>query len=193
MASLSQQIEALLFVAGKPVSFTKLAVFCKSEPTKIKEEIKNLADLLKQGERGLGIIFNEIEASIVSSPDAGKTVQAFLKEEKEGKLSRAALETLAIISYRQPVTRPEIDIIRGVNSSIMLRALLLRGLIERRKSQKDQRMFEYILGFEFMKMLGISSKEELPDFETLKKSFTEKGLDKPNQQDIKDVRQKKNT
>lgn len=159
------------------MSFTKLAKVCQSDAEKTREATELLSSKLKEDERGVAILINDGKAHMVTAPDAGKIVQAFLKEEREGKLSRAALETLAIISYRQPITRPKIDVIRGVNSSIMLRSLLLRGLIERRKSSEDQRMFEYTLSFEFMKLIGISKREELPEFEELTKSLIDKGLE----------------
>ncbi|EKD49918.1 MAG: Segregation and condensation protein B, partial [uncultured bacterium] len=129
-------------------------------------------------EHGMEIFVRGEEAQMVSAGDARIVTEKFLKEDIEGDLSRAALETLAIISYRQPITRPEIDFVRGVNSAIMLRNLLVRGLVDRRKSKKDARMFEYVLSFDFMKLLGISRVEDLPDFKNLNESESMRTLEK---------------
>ncbi len=181
MPSLNQKIESLIFVAGRPVNISKLASLCKIDRAEILKEIEILSQKYKK-DSGLTLIFDDNEVQIATNPECAPVVGELLKEEREGKLSRAAIETLAIIAYRQPITRPEIDIIRGVNSSIMLRVLLLRGLVERRKSGQDQRMFEYVVSFDFMKMLGVSNKKELPNFEELNKSLVDKGFDKAQQQ-----------
>lgn len=186
MPSLNQKIESLIFVTGRPVNISKLASLCKINRAEALKEIGILSQKYKK-DSGLALIFNDNEVQITTNPECAQIVGDLLKEEREGKLSRAALETLAIIAYRQPITRPEIDIIRGVNSSIMLRVLLLRGLVERRKSGKDQRMFEYVISFDFMKMLGVSNEKELPNFEELNKSLIDKGFKKAKQQALEVV------
>jgi len=178
MASLKQKIESLLFVAGRPVSFKDLAKFTKCMVPEVKDQLDTLLEEYSSGGRGMQLILGNNEAQLVSHGETRVVTEPFLKEDIEGKLSRAALETLAIISYRQPITRPEIDFIRGVNSSIMLRNLLMRGLIDRRRSKKDARMFEYVLSFDFMKLMGISKREELPDFEELNQSEAMRHLEK---------------
>lgn len=170
MSQLKQKIEALLFVAGRPVSFKDLAKYTKAMVPAVQNELTKLVEEYKSNPRGMQVIINADEAQLVSHGDTRVVTESFLKEDIEGKLSRSALETLAIIAYRQPITRPEIDFIRGVNSSIMLRTLLMRGLIDRRRYQKDARMFEYSVSLDFMKLLGISRREELPNFQELNQS-----------------------
>ncbi|MFC1721295.1 SMC-Scp complex subunit ScpB [Patescibacteria group bacterium] len=178
MASLKQKVESLLFVAGRPVPFKDLAKFTKAMVPEVKDKIDELKDEYGQNEKGMQIILDGNEAQMVSHGDTRIVTEPFLKEDIEGKLSRAALETLSIIAYRQPVTRPEIDFIRGVNSTIMLRNLLMRGLVDRQRSKKDARMFEYKLSLDFLKLLGISRREELPDFADLNQSDAMRVLEK---------------
>ncbi len=178
MASLKQKIESLLFVAGRPVSFKDLAKFTRAMVPEVKNKIDELQQEYEASERGMQIILDSQDVQLVSRGETRTVTEPFLKEDIEGKLSRAALETLAIIAYRQPITRPEIDFIRGVNSSIMLRNLLMRGLVDRRRSKQDARMFEYQISFDFMKLLGISKREELPDFTELSQSEAMRHLEK---------------
>jgi segregation and condensation protein B len=124
------------------------------------------------------VVQNGDEVQLVSHGDARSVTEPFLKEDIEGNLSRAALETLAIIAYRQPITRPEIDFIRGVNSTIMLRNLLMRGLVDRERARQDARMFEYKVSFDLLKLLGIAKVQDLPDFAALNQSQAMKLLEK---------------
>lgn len=178
MASLKQKIEALLFVAGKPVAYKELAKFTKVMTPQVRDVILELEQEYAKEQRGMQIVVHDKDVQLVSHGDTQGVTQAYLREDIEGNLSRAALETLAIISYRQPITRPEIDFIRGVNSSIMLRNLLMRGLIDRRRSKNDARMFDYVLSLDFIKMLGISKVQDLPDYQDLVQSEAMKTLDK---------------
>lgn len=167
MTKLSAQIEALLFTSGKPLSFTKLAALLKEKSKTVKEAAELLSTELSTGERGVRLVITEIEAQLVSAPEVAALTRKLVSEEFEGKLSRAALETLAIIAYRQPISRPEIDAIRGVNSSVMLRTLLIRGLVDRRRRVADARLNEYFMSADLMKLLGISRAGELELFTEL--------------------------
>ena len=170
MASLKQKVEALLFVAGRPVALADLAKFAQSDEAGIKTALAELERDYQSSERGVQLFQNAGEAQLVSHGETRSVTEPFLKEDIEGNLSRAALETLSIIAYRQPITRPEIDFIRGVNSTIMLRNLLMRGLVDRKRSGKDARMFEYVISFDLLKMLGISKIQDLPEFASLNRS-----------------------
>jgi segregation and condensation protein B len=104
---------------------------------------------------------------MATKPENAAHVEAFTKSALTESLSKAALEVLAIIAYRAPVTRAEIDAIRGVNCSFTLRNLLLRGLIEREGNPDDSRGYIYRPAFRFLEVLGLSKTSELPDFEAL--------------------------
>lgn len=162
------QIEALLFVAGRPMSSTQLARLAKSTPKKVTDAITELTTSYQQSKRGISIIGHENKFQMVSNPVVGATVENFRKEEFTGPLSRAALETLSLVAYRGPIIKPEIDAIRGVNSAIMLRTLLIRGLVERKRSKQDARSYSYSLSFDLMRHLGITKVSDLPRFEELR-------------------------
>ncbi|EKE10649.1 MAG: hypothetical protein ACD_15C00221G0001 [uncultured bacterium] len=94
-------------------------------------------------------------------------VEQLVKNELEGPLSSAALEVLSIIAYRGPISKPEIEAIRGINCSYTLRNLTIRGLIERENNPKDSRGYVYVVSFDFLKKLGVEKMENLPEYATL--------------------------
>jgi segregation and condensation protein B len=163
--NLKSAIEAILFVAGRPVALEELGKVL----TVPEAEIKNALEELKNEHLNTGIIILEQDKSYLlsSNPDFSPQVKEFLNAELREKLTDAALETLAIVTYKQPVTRAEIEAIRGVNSQYTLRLLLMRGLIERIHSVKDARLNLYHTTHEFLQHLGLKDIKELPDFEEL--------------------------
>ncbi len=106
------------------------------------------------------------EVQMMTSPELSKLVRDFLKDELTGDLTRPQLETLTIIAYRQPITKPELEQIRGVNCSLIIRNLLMRGLIETEES-KEKFGPVYRVTHELMRLLGITEVRELPDYDTL--------------------------
>ena len=168
--SLRSQIEALLFTAGRPLTARQLARLTNVPPKAAEAAVQELINEYAQTNRGITVMQQDDKVQMVTNPKHGAVVEQFVKEEFTGPLSRAALETLAIIAYRGPVPKPQIDAVRGVNSAIMLRTLLIRGLVERRRSRSDARTFEYTLSFDFVRHLGIGSAGELPDFAELSKN-----------------------
>jgi segregation and condensation protein B len=101
---------------------------------------------------------------MVTAPEAHEIIEAMRKDELSGDIGKAGAETLAIVLYRGPISRAEIDRIRGVNSTFILRNLLIRGLVERRQHPTDSRSWVYATTPELMNHLGIQSREMLPDF-----------------------------
>ena len=158
-------IEALLFVHGEPIKLEKLAKIAQVK----KEDIKTgLDELSKEYERrGLTLLEKDDMYQLGSNPICAEKVEELMRDEFSEELSKAAVETLAIIAYRGPLTRAEIEYVRGVNSSFTLRNLLMRGLIERIESPKDARSYLYRISFAFLKHMGIRSPEELPQFDKL--------------------------
>jgi segregation and condensation protein B len=169
MDNLIPIIEALLFVTGEPLTLQKLSTLCNAPRADIKQAVDTLADLCEQ--RGIRLLQKEETITLVTAPELSPYVEKLVTEEIMGELSKAALETLAIIAYRHPIVRSEIDYIRGVNSSFTIRNLIARGLIERSASAEG-RGYQYRPTIEFMKFLGISSFEDLPEYSAMQKELT---------------------
>jgi segregation and condensation protein B len=136
-----------------------------------KPEVEN-AIMIMQNEyagRGLALLKKEDEAQLTTNSENAAFVDDLVKSEIQENLSKAALEVLSIVAYRGPITRLEVEAIRGVNCTFTLRTLLMRGLLERIENPKDNRGYLYKISFEFLKKLGLDSINKLPDFETLSK------------------------
>jgi len=177
--TLESTIESLLFLKSEPVSVTWLASSLGKKEDEIQDALTRLGESLK--ERGIRLIAVNDTVSLGTAPEAGPLIEKITKAELEKDLGKAALETLTIVLYRGPITKPEIDYIRGVNSNFILRGLLIRGLIEREKNPKDERVFVYKPTVELMTYLGIGDISELPEYEEVRadilkfeKEFAEK-------------------
>ena len=171
--NLEQKIEAVLFYKNEPVEIKKLAKILNEEEKEVREALKNLTNSLNNGNRGICLIMTEAEVSLATAKDAKEIIEQIAKSEMSEEVGRAGLETLAIILYNGPVSRRDIDLIRGVNSTFILRNLSIRGLIEREPDSKDQRTFKYKGSLDLLAHLGITKVEELPEFEIFKKKITE--------------------
>jgi len=165
---LKSQIESILFISGEPVKISRIAKITGAK----KPEIENAIMVLQgeySGQGGLIILTKEDEVQIATNPENASIVDQLIKSEIQENLSRASLEVLSIVAYRGPMTRMDVEAIRGVNCSFTLRSLLMRGLVERIENPKDNRGYLYKISFEFLKKMGIDSVAKLPDFETLSK------------------------
>lgn len=167
--NIEQQIEVILFFKGEPVSRKKLADILKVGQTEINEGIEKLKENLQN--RGVVLIENENDITLGTSPEFSKLIEHLQKEELNKELSKASLETLSIVLYKNGVSRAEIDYIRGVNSSFTLRALSVRGLIEKTVDVKDSRRYIYKPSFDLLSFMGVKSVEELPDWGDLNNSI----------------------
>jgi segregation and condensation protein B len=161
---LAARVESLLFVADAPVTVGRLA---EALETTLGQIERALADLeTTYAERGLRLQRVGAQVQLTTVPQAASDVERFLGLEARTRLSRAALETLAIIAYRQPLTRPEIEAIRGVNSDSVLRTLLSVGLIEELgRAPTVGRPILYGTTFEFLQHFGLCNLEELPSLD----------------------------
>jgi segregation and condensation protein B len=158
-------VEALLFVAAAPVPVNQIAEALAVHPQQVEEIIRNLSAEYKQN-RGLRIEWYANRVQLTTAPELADIVEKFLGLEATSRLSRAALETLAIISYRQPVTRPGIDGIRGVNSDGVLKSLLSKGLVQEiGRAESPGRPILYGTTLDFLQQFGLSSLEELPPYD----------------------------
>jgi segregation and condensation protein B len=159
--SLKSQIESLLFVANEPVHVGRLASVLQADAGQIDQALGDLAQ--EYADRGLRLQRKGQQVQMVTAPEAADSVRLFLGLEAGSKLSPAALETLAIIAYRQPVTRAQIEAVRGVNSDSVLRTLINLNLIEE-QGRLDQvgRPIIYGTTFEFLQQFGLASLDQLP-------------------------------
>ena len=134
--------------------------------------------------RGIVLIEKGNEITLGTAPESSKLIENLQKEELNKELSKASLETLSIIVYKNGVSRAEIDYIRGVNSSFTLRALSIRGLIEKTVDTKDNRRYIYKPSFELMSYMGMKSMEELPDYQEINNSIqvAAKNLEEENKE-----------
>lgn len=164
--SLKSIIESLLFVSGEPIKIKKLAKLCDRPMPEVENALMELQNEYRK--RGLRILKKDSKVQMVTAPELAEYAQKLIKSELQEDLSRASLETLAVIAYRGPISRAQIEDIRGVNSSFILRKLLIRGLVERIINPKSKRSYLYKISFDFLKRLGVEKIEDLPDFENLK-------------------------
>lgn len=160
---LEQKIEAILFFKGEPISRKRLSEILKVGQTEINEGIEKLKESLQN--RGIVLIEKDNDITLGTALELSKLIEDLQKEELNKDLSKASLETLSIILYKNGVSRAEIDYIRGVNSSFTLRALSVRGLIEKITDVKDNRRFIYKPSFELLSFMGVKSVEELPEYQ----------------------------
>ncbi len=161
--SISSQIESILFWKGEPMTFKEVSKILDLDEEVVRENAKTLQSELEN--RGIVLITTDDRISLATNSQMSEKISVLVKEELSKDLSKATLETLSIILYRGAVTRSEIDYVRGVNSQFILRALSIRGLIEREVDPKDERAYLYKPSIELLSHLGVTSRENLPDFE----------------------------
>jgi segregation and condensation protein B len=162
---LDAKIEALLFYKGETMKVKELVKLLDTDQDAVENALSELTEKLSG--RGVQLIRKEDEVQLATSPEMSDLIEQIRKDELTKDLGKAGAETLAIVLYKGPITRAEIDYIRGVNSTFILRNLLIRGLVEKVSNPKDSRSFLYKTTLELLSFLGISSIEELPEFGTV--------------------------
>ncbi len=167
--NLEKQIEAILFYTAEPTKLSFLAKTLEVKVSEVEEALRNLSESLK--ERGIRIVMHNEEISLVTAPEFGELIEKIIKEERERDLGRAGIETLTIIAYKGPVTKKEIEYIRGVSSQYAIRNLLLRGLIERGVSKENERIVVYNITSDTIRFLGLNSISDLPEYEESRKQL----------------------
>ncbi len=166
-------LEALLFYYGEPLDAKKISKFLgikDGERAVLMDELT--AKLGTDLKSGLLLLKHGDLYQLATKPDLAWLGQKLVQEEFKEELTPAALETLSIIAYLGPVARSTVDSIRGVNSSFILRALLVRGLVTRHFQEARKNAFEYKVSFDFLKHLGLEKIEDLPEFEKYKNILT---------------------
>lgn len=158
---LEASIEALLFVSPNAVSSKQLADVLGVTPRVVEKAIKSMEERYRS--RGIRIQKSREGYKFTTAPEAASIIETYLNLETTSKLTQASLETLAIIAYQQPITRPMIDAVRGVNSDSVIKNLLSKGLIEEAgRSESPGRPILYITSPEFLQYFGLSSLKDLP-------------------------------
>ena len=168
---LESKIEGLLFYKGEEVKIKKLAELLSTS----EEDINNALLKLENNLAGRGLVLVKKEDSVVLgiNKEISPLIESIRKDEITKDLSKASLETLSIIIYKQNITRSEIDYIRGVNSSFILRNLLIRGLVEKFIDSKDSRRVLYRPTIELYAYMGITQTTELPNYEKVSNELQE--------------------
>ncbi len=166
MNDLAAKIEALLFVATKPMSAKQLAGALSVQISEIDTALIDLGAARNIESSGIHLVVGDEGAMLASNPAFADVVASLAKEDIEPELTRPSLETLTIIAYRGPMTKPEIEAIRGVNCTLILRNLLMRGLItEDEDAIKLQPV--YVMSNDALRVLGLHSVKELPEYDEL--------------------------
>lgn len=161
---LMRLVESLLFVADEPVPIARLARTLEVPEAMVQVVLDRLARECQT--RGIRLQRTAGRVQLVSAPEAAPYIERFLGLELTSRLSPAALEVLAIIAYRQPITRAQIEAIRGVSCDAVLRTLVSRGLVEEvGRLEQAGRPILYGTTFQFLQYFGLSSLEELPPLE----------------------------
>ena len=170
---LKSLLESLLFVADRPVTVESLVTSLDVAVDEVESALQVLDS--EYQERGIRLQRKGDRLQLVSAPEAGSHIERFLGLEISGRLSTAALETLSIVAYRQPVTRTQVDVIRGVNSDSVLRSLVRRGLLEEvGRAETVGHPILYGTTFEFLLQFGLQGLDDLPDWRELDQALQER-------------------
>lgn len=171
MNEIQKKIQAILFWKNEPMTVKEISKMVGTDTDAVRAEVKNLQQAL--ADSGIILMLDEDEMRLATSPDTSEMIESFEKTELSKELSKAALETLAIILYKGPIRRSEIDYIRGVNSQFIVRHMEIRGLIEKEQSSSDARIYLYKATLDLLSYMGLQQRADLPEFDTLNKKLEE--------------------
>ncbi len=164
--AVSALVESILYATGEPAAVSAIAVALDVSVQDVEDALESLN--ISYAGRGVRIQRQGNKAQLVTAPEAAERVQRFLGLESTNRLSTAALETLAIIAYRQPVTKPQIEMLRGVNCDGVMATLEARNLVqELGRAETVGHPMRYGVSFEFLQYFGLRGTHELPAVENL--------------------------
>lgn len=156
-------IESLLFVSGRPLTRAELRKLLDIDETRLGTGLRVLERGLEQGQRGVRVQYLAEQVQLVTAPEYARYVAALLGLPMTAKLTTAALETLSVIAYRQPVTRSQIEAVRGVNSDRALTSLIQHGLVEEiGRAPTVGRPSLFATTADFLQQFGLTTLEQLP-------------------------------
>lgn len=177
--TLQNKIESLLFTSPRPLSLRRLAELTGGTPEEVDQAVAAAAQEYNTDSRGIHVLRHAGTVQMVSNPVNSKLVTEFLKEEQAGELTRPALETLTIVAYRGPISKIQLDTIRGVNCALILRNLMIKGLVEA-KAHKNKFQSTYQVTTDFVRFLGLNQVSDLPDYDQLNRDANLEQLLNPN-------------
>lgn len=173
--NITAAVEALLFIEGEPVTRKKIAAVLGSTEEAVQAALLELSRGLEHPERGLSLLTAGDKVQLTTKPEFGEIMAQFIKDELSEDLTPASLEALSLILYLGPIPRSRLDYLRGVNSSFIVRNLMLRGLVERVPNPEKPSFFLYQAAAEALRHLGVASAKDLPEYakfaELAKESF----------------------
>lgn len=159
------RVEALFFVAQKPLTVKKISQLAELSEDDVRAAVDELSKSYTHDARGVVLLCHADSCELASNPLYTETITKYTKEEITGELTRAGLETLTVIAYRGPLRKSELESVRGVNCTIVLRNLMMRGLVEASGSENGEKI--YSVSFDFLRHLQVSKIEDIPDYEQL--------------------------
>jgi segregation and condensation protein B len=168
MTELTEQVsaraalEAVLFVVDEPVSEVLLAQVLERPRDEVARLLEDLAEAYRDADRGIELRSVADGWRVYTRPECAEIVERFVRDGRQAKLSQAALETLAVVAYRQPTTRSRIAAVRGVNVDAVMRTLLTRGLVTETGVERETGAVLYGTTDHFLERLGLGSLDELP-------------------------------
>lgn len=163
MNDLAQKLEALLFALGRPLPYMEVAKMLGVSA----DDIKNAVAQPQEG-RGVVLVDDGAQVELRAAPEAATLIEKVRKDEYAREIGKAGQEVLAAVIYRGPLTRSEIDFIRGVNSTQTLRTLTMRGLVRRVPNPRDSRSFLFEPTTELLSTLGVARSQDLPDHQEVR-------------------------
>lgn len=169
--NLKSQLESLFFIATRPLTIKEIAKLTGEKLEIVETAVEELRTYYQKENKGIQIIKHNSQFQMVSSSKNSDLIQSFIQDETSGELTRPSLETLTIIAYREPVSKLDLDRIRGVNCSLILRNLLVRGLVKAEKNKAQEETF-YSVTLDFLRFLGVNDITELPDYDKLSQEDT---------------------
>lgn len=160
---LTTSLESILFASAKPVAVSALKKMLDVSDEVLAEAIADVKARFNVEASGIHAVEHEGKVQFVTNPSQAELIGTLLKEETDGELTRPSVETLTIIAYRGPITKPEIEQIRGVNCTLIIRNLLVRGLIDE-ADDVERLQPVYTVSADFVRHLGLHSIADLPDY-----------------------------
>jgi len=168
---LARQIEALLFALGEALSRDELAKIFHTDRGAVEKAVGHLQTEAQKNNRGIVVVDDGKIVELRAAPEAAETIERVRKEEYSRDIGRAGMETLATVLYRGPLSRSQVDFIRGVNSTQILRTLAMRGLVRKLPNPRDERSFLYEPTTELLAELGVARANDLPEFAAIQEKL----------------------
>lgn len=185
------ELEALLFIHGEPITFKKIVAVLDISMEDCEALVVEMKKTLENEGRGLQLVVGgtgaDRKVQLATKPEFNTILENFVREELSEDLTPASLEALSIIAYLGPISRAKLEYLRGVNSIVILRSLMIRGLIERMPDPEHPAGYLYQPTFDLMKQLGLQGREDLPEYHKFQDLLKVFDAQKPSQEQTKEA------